>query len=131
RTAPRSALRAPSRGRKEAWAGKAVPPLPISSNPVRPALSAPARPRPTRPSARQPRRRPRPPVAWEAAIRGWVEGMTSAAAWAATTPAAAASERHPLRSRGFTLIELLVALFIAAVMFAMGYGAIHQALVGH
>jgi len=36
-----------------------------------------------------------------------------------------------LRSRGFTLIELLVALFIAAVMFAMGYGAIHQALVGH
>jgi len=36
-----------------------------------------------------------------------------------------------LRARGFTLIELLVALFIAAVMFAMGYGAIHQALVGH
>lgn len=32
---------------------------------------------------------------------------------------------------GFTLIELLVALFIAAVMFAMGYGAIHQALIGH
>jgi len=31
-------------------------------------------------------------------------------------------------SRGFTLIELLVALFIAAVMFAMGYGAINQAL---
>ncbi|MDE2050060.1 MAG: type II secretion system minor pseudopilin GspJ [Gammaproteobacteria bacterium] len=30
--------------------------------------------------------------------------------------------------RGFTLIELLVALFIAAVMFAMGYGAINQAL---
>lgn len=29
---------------------------------------------------------------------------------------------------GFTLIELLVALFIAAVMFAMGYGAINQAL---
>jgi general secretion pathway protein J len=29
---------------------------------------------------------------------------------------------------GFTLIELLVALFIAAVMFAMGYGAIDQAL---
>ena len=35
------------------------------------------------------------------------------------------------RHRGFTLIELLVALFIAAVMFAMGYGAIHQALNGH
>jgi general secretion pathway protein J len=32
------------------------------------------------------------------------------------------------RTRGFTLIELLVALFIAALMFAMGYGAIHQAL---
>ena len=29
---------------------------------------------------------------------------------------------------GFTLIELLVALFIAAIMFAMGYGAITQAL---
>ena len=29
---------------------------------------------------------------------------------------------------GFTLIELLVALFIAAIMFAMGYGAIDQAL---
>jgi general secretion pathway protein J len=33
-----------------------------------------------------------------------------------------------LRGRGFTLLELLVALFIAAVMFAMGYGAITQAL---
>lgn len=32
------------------------------------------------------------------------------------------------RLRGFTLIELLVALFIAALMFAMGYGAINQAL---
>ncbi|HEX4267252.1 MAG TPA: type II secretion system minor pseudopilin GspJ [Steroidobacteraceae bacterium] len=32
------------------------------------------------------------------------------------------------RRRGFTLIELLVALFIAAVMFAIGYGAINQAL---
>jgi general secretion pathway protein J len=32
------------------------------------------------------------------------------------------------RYRGFTLIELLVALFIAAVMFAIGYGAINQAL---
>jgi general secretion pathway protein J len=31
-------------------------------------------------------------------------------------------------ARGFTLIELLVALFIAALMFAMGYGAIDQAL---
>ena len=29
---------------------------------------------------------------------------------------------------GFTLIELLVALFIAAVIFAMGYGAINQAI---
>jgi general secretion pathway protein J len=29
---------------------------------------------------------------------------------------------------GFTLLELLVALFIAAIMFAIGYGAINQAL---
>jgi general secretion pathway protein J len=29
-------------------------------------------------------------------------------------------------SRGFTLLELLVAMFIAAVIFAMGYGAINQ-----
>jgi general secretion pathway protein J len=35
------------------------------------------------------------------------------------------------RSRGFTLIELLVALFIAALMFAMGYGALKQALTSH
>jgi general secretion pathway protein J len=32
------------------------------------------------------------------------------------------------RTRGFTLIELLVALFITAIIFAMGYGAINQAL---
>jgi general secretion pathway protein J len=32
------------------------------------------------------------------------------------------------RSRGFTLLELLVAMFIAAVIFAMGYGAINQAV---
>jgi general secretion pathway protein J len=30
--------------------------------------------------------------------------------------------------RGFTLLELLVALFIAALMFAMGYGTISQAI---
>jgi general secretion pathway protein J len=30
------------------------------------------------------------------------------------------------RSRGFTLLELLVAMFIAAIIFAMGYGAINQ-----
>jgi general secretion pathway protein J len=35
------------------------------------------------------------------------------------------------RSRGFTLIELLVAIFIAALMFAMGYGALKQALTSH
>ena len=33
--------------------------------------------------------------------------------------------------RGFTLVELMVALFIAAVMFAIGYGAIKQALTSH
>lgn len=37
---------------------------------------------------------------------------------------AAASRPH----RGFTLLELLVAMFIAAVIFAMGYGAINQAV---
>jgi general secretion pathway protein J len=36
--------------------------------------------------------------------------------------------KGPVRTAGFTLIELLVALFIAALMFAMGYGAINQAL---
>ena len=35
------------------------------------------------------------------------------------------------RARGFTLLELLVALFIAALMFAMGYGAIKQSLTTH
>ena len=36
-----------------------------------------------------------------------------------------------MRSRGFTLLELLVAMFIAAVMFAIGYGAINQAVNNH
>jgi len=36
-----------------------------------------------------------------------------------------------MRQRGFTLIELLVALFIAALMFALGYGAISQAVSHH
>jgi general secretion pathway protein J len=40
----------------------------------------------------------------------------------------ASYSRRPGRPGGFTLIELLVALFIAAVMFAIGYGAINQAL---
>jgi general secretion pathway protein J len=35
------------------------------------------------------------------------------------------------RSGGFTLVELLVALFIAAIIFAMGYGAIRQAITTH
>src|SRR5215470_4185286 len=30
--------------------------------------------------------------------------------------------------RGFTLLELLVAMFIAAIIFAMGYGTINQAV---
>lgn len=42
---------------------------------------------------------------------------------------AMSTQRSPRgRQEGFTLLELLVALFIAAVMFAMGYGAINQAL---
>src|SRR6201996_8865707 len=32
------------------------------------------------------------------------------------------------QQRGFTLLELLVAMFIAAIIFAMGYGAINQAV---
>jgi general secretion pathway protein J len=35
------------------------------------------------------------------------------------------------RQSGFTLIELVVAMFIAAVMFAIGYGAMKQALTSH
>ncbi len=33
-----------------------------------------------------------------------------------------------MKARGFTLIELMVALFITAIVFAMGYGAVNQAL---
>jgi general secretion pathway protein J len=33
-----------------------------------------------------------------------------------------------ISARGFTLIELLVAVFITAIVFAMGYGALSQAL---
>ena len=36
--------------------------------------------------------------------------------------------RQPLRQRGFTLIELMVAVFITAVLFAIGYGAVNQAV---
>ncbi len=36
-----------------------------------------------------------------------------------------------IRNRGFTLLELLVAMFIAAIMFAIGYGAINQAVNNH
>lgn len=47
---------------------------------------------------------------------------------AMSTPRSPASPRVLRFRGGFTLIELLVALFIAAIMFAMGYGAINQAL---
>jgi general secretion pathway protein J len=33
-----------------------------------------------------------------------------------------------MRARGFTLVEVMIAIFIAAIMFAIGYGAINQAL---
>jgi general secretion pathway protein J len=33
-----------------------------------------------------------------------------------------------MRCRGFTLIEVVIAMFVAAIMFAIGYGAINQAL---
>jgi general secretion pathway protein J len=33
-----------------------------------------------------------------------------------------------MRSRGFTLIELAVAIFITAILFAIGYGAVNQAV---
>ncbi|HEV2703048.1 MAG TPA: type II secretion system minor pseudopilin GspJ [Steroidobacteraceae bacterium] len=42
------------------------------------------------------------------------------------------TSRHAgFRSHGFTLIELIVALFITAIIFAVGYGAINQALRHH
>ena len=39
--------------------------------------------------------------------------------------------QQPGRAGGFTLLELLVALFIAALMFAMGYAALSQGLTSH
>jgi general secretion pathway protein J len=33
-----------------------------------------------------------------------------------------------MRSRGFTMIEVMIAIFISAIMFAIGYGAINQAM---
>ena len=34
-------------------------------------------------------------------------------------------------ARGFTLIELMVAIFITAMLLAMGYGAVNQAFANH
>jgi general secretion pathway protein J len=39
--------------------------------------------------------------------------------------------RPMTRAQGFTLIELIVALFITAIIFAVGYGSINQALRNH
>jgi len=41
------------------------------------------------------------------------------------------SARRTASARGFTLVELMVALFITAIIFAVGYGAINQALKNH
>jgi general secretion pathway protein J len=41
------------------------------------------------------------------------------------------AQRRTARSGGFTLIELIVALFITAIIFAVGYGSINQALRNH
>jgi general secretion pathway protein J len=41
------------------------------------------------------------------------------------------AQRRTVRSGGFTLIELIVALFITAIIFAVGYGSINQALRNH
>jgi general secretion pathway protein J len=40
-------------------------------------------------------------------------------------------QRRAARGGGFTLIELIVALFITAIIFTVGYGAINQALRNH
>jgi len=40
-------------------------------------------------------------------------------------------QRHAALNGGFTLIELIVALFITAIIFAVGYGSINQALRNH
>lgn len=38
------------------------------------------------------------------------------------------AQHHARVCAGFTLVELLVALFITAILFAMGYGAVNQAM---
>ena len=43
-------------------------------------------------------------------------------------PPKTAGAAQLMRARGFTLIEVVIAMFIAAIMFAIGYGAINQAL---
>jgi general secretion pathway protein J len=41
------------------------------------------------------------------------------------------AQRLLTRANGFTLIELIVALFITAIIFTVGYGAINQSLRSH
>lgn len=41
------------------------------------------------------------------------------------------SARRPQHSAGFTLVELIVAMFITAIIFAVGYGTINQSLRNH
>jgi general secretion pathway protein J len=48
-----------------------------------------------------------------------------------STPCRRPRPTNPPGACGFTLLELLVALFIAALMFAMGYAALSQALRSH
>lgn len=54
--------------------------------------------------------------------------MSATATNARVAPAWRQNPSGKFRNQGFTLLELLVAMFIAAIIFAMGYGAINQSV---